>query len=139
MKQIEVVAAIIIYNEQILCMQRDKAKYDYISYKFEFPGGKIEDGETKTVALMRELREEMNICVQISDEDLFLTVHHTYPDFKITMHSYICHIESQEFIRKEHIEHKWVCVQGLKQLDWAGADIPIVQKLLELKKDELSR
>ena len=139
MKQIEVVAAIIIYNEQILCMQRDKAKYDYISYKFEFPGGKIEDGETKTEALMRELREEMNMCVKVSDEDLFLTVHHTYPDFKITMHSYICHIESQEFIRKEHIEHKWVCVQGLKQLDWAGADIPIVQKLLELKKDELSR
>lgn len=134
MKHLDVVAAIIIYDNQILCMQRDKAKYEYISYKYEFPGGKIEMGETKPEALMRELKEEMNISVKISDEDFFFTVNHTYPDFELTMHSFICCVEFQEFVRKEHVNHKWAYLDELNSLDWAAADIPIVEKLLELRK-----
>lgn len=133
MKHIDVVAAIIIYNEQILCMQRNKAKQDYISYKYEFPGGKIENGETKPEALMRELKEEMNISIEISDEDFFCAVDHTYPDFALTLHSYICCVESPEFDRREHVDHKWVYPEALNSLDWAEADIPIVEKLMELK------
>lgn len=133
MKHLDVVAAIIIYNQQILCMQRDKTKQDYISYKYEFPGGKIESGETRPEALMRELIEEMNISLEIAEEDFFMTVNHTYPDFELTMYSYICYVDSQEFVRKEHVDHKWLYSEALHSLDWAEADIPIVEKLMELK------
>jgi 8-oxo-dGTP diphosphatase len=133
MKHLNVVAAIIIYNKQLLCMQRGKSNQDYISYKYEFPGGKIEPGETRPKALMRELKEEMNISVEISDEDYFMTVNHTYPDFELTMHSYFCYVASQEFVRREHIDHKWFYPEGLNALDWAAADLPIVEKLMELK------
>lgn len=131
MKEHEVVAAIIIYKDQILCMQRDKGKYDYVSYKYEFPGGKVEKGETRAQALQRELREEMALEINVRDEDYYMTVEHTYPDFKITMHSFICHVESQSFNRKEHVDHKWLPKEQLMTLDWAEADIPIVNKLQE--------
>ena len=69
MKKYEVVAAIIIYEDKILCMQRNKGKYDYVSYKYEFPGGKLEAGETKIQALERELREEMELNVSLKESD----------------------------------------------------------------------
>jgi 8-oxo-dGTP diphosphatase len=133
MKHLNVVAAIIIYNKQILCMQRGKARQEYVSYKYEFPGGKIENGETRPEALMRELREEMNISVKVSDEDYFLTVHHIYPDFEITLHSFLCPVESQEFVRREHVDHKWMYPEELSSLEWAEADLPIVEKIMEMK------
>ena len=133
MKHLNVVAAIIIYNQQILCMQRGQSQQDYISYKYEFPGGKIEPGETRPKALMRELKEEMNISIEIAEEDYFMTVNHTNPDFELTMHSYICYVASQEFVRREHSDHKWLYPQALHALDWAEADLPIVEKLMELK------
>ena len=129
MKHIEVVAAVIIYKEKVLCMQRGKNKHDYISYKYEFPGGKIEDGESKAEALMRELNEEMNISINISEDNHFFTVNHAYPDFTITMYSYICNVEIDVFVRKEHISHVWLPVEDLNTLDWAQADEPIVEKL----------
>ncbi len=132
MKHLEVVAAIIVNDNDILCMQRDKGKYDYVSYKYEFPGGKLESGETQPQALMRELSEEMNLNLAISEEDYFMTVQHNYPDFSITMHSYICRIESKKFTRKEHISHAWLKVSELETLDWAEADLPIVRRLKEV-------
>jgi len=131
MKNLNVVAAIIIHNGQILCMQRGQAKQDYISYKYEFPGGKIELGETRIEALMRELKEEMNIEVKIAEEDYFMTINHSYPDFELTMHSYICHVDTKEFVRKEHIDHQWVIPQELNTLEWVPADYPIVERLRE--------
>lgn len=131
MKKLEVVAAIIIYKDRILCMQRGDGKFEYVSRKFEFPGGKIEKGETRPEALMRELREEMALEVQIGEEDFFMTVEHAYPDFEITMHSYICKVETQQFVRKEHIDHKWLRKEELMTLDWAPADIPIAKKIQE--------
>ena len=131
MKNLNVVAAIIIHNGQILCMQRGQAKQDYISYKYEFPGGKIELGETRTEALRRELKEEMNIEVKIAEEDYFMTINHSYPDFELTMHSYICHVDTKEFVRKEHIDHQWVIPQELNTLEWVPADYPIVERLRE--------
>ncbi len=129
MKPYEVVAAIITYGDRILCMQRNKGKYDYISYKYEFPGGKIEAGETQMAALERELWEEMALSVSIKAEGHFMTVEHTYPDFTVKMHSYICKVDTPEFIRKEHVDHKWLKVEELMSLDWAPADIPMVEKL----------
>ena len=128
MKKVEVVAGIIFFQNQILCVQRPKNKYPYISEKFEFPGGKIENGETKEEALKRELFEELNISIKI--KSLFLTVVHEYPDFELTMHSFICEVETKELSLQEHIAKEWLTLKDLKKLDWAAADIPIVDKLL---------
>jgi len=131
MKHIEVVAGIIIYKNKILCMQRDKNKYEYVSYKYEFPGGKIENGESHSEALIRELKEEMDIDISISEDDHFYTVDHLYPDFSITMYSYICRVNTDCFVRKEHINHQWLQKSELSTLDWAPADQPIVKALEE--------
>jgi len=128
MKQIEVVAAIINFSNEILCVQRAKNKFEYISEKFEFPGGKIENGESKKEALRRELIEELDITPEI--EDLYLTVIHQYPNFELTMHSFKCVAKSKEIKLKEHISHKWLTKDQLNQLDWAAADIPIAEKLM---------
>lgn len=128
MKKIEVVAAIIYFEDKILCVQRPKNKLSYISEKFEFPGGKIEEGETQKEALKRELVEELNIDTDI--KSLFLTVVHQYPDFELTMHSYICKVQSKELTLNEHITQEWLSINDLNKLDWAAADIPIVNKLI---------
>jgi 8-oxo-dGTP diphosphatase len=128
MKQIEVVAGVIFWKDEVLCVQRPKNKYPYISEKFEFPGGKVEEGETKEAALSRELLEELNLSTTI--KSFFLTVVHAYPDFELTMHSYICEVESKELTLHEHIDQKWLKIHELSTLDWAAADVPIVNKLL---------
>ncbi len=130
MKTIEVVAAIIKNNDEILCMQRDVNKLPYLSYKYEFPGGKIEPGESRTEALQREILEEMGIEISVGEDQYFLSIDHTYPDFRIIMHSFICDVEKKEFDRKEHKNHQWLEAHRLRELDWAAADIPIVEKLM---------
>jgi 8-oxo-dGTP diphosphatase len=128
MKMIEVVAGVIFCKDQVLCVQRPKNKLHYISEKFEFPGGKIEKGETKEDALHRELLEELNLSAKI--KSFYLTVVHQYPDFKLTMHSFVCEVESKELTLHEHIDQKWLTITELTSLDWAEADIPIVDKLV---------
>lgn len=129
MKHLEVVAAILMYDGKILCMERGQGKYDYVSFKYEFPGGKIEPGEAKHAAIERELREEMKLDVTVKEDDLYMTVHHTYPDFSITMYAFKCQLDHPEFVRKEHVDHQWLKPEELPTLDWAGADIPIMEKL----------
>ena len=128
MKQIEVVAGIIFYEDKILCVQRAINKLPYISEKFEFPGGKIEEGETQKEALQRELLEELNISVDI--KSFYFTVVHEYPDFELTMHSYICEIDTKDITLNEHISLQWLNLNEIQNLDWAAADIPIVNKLV---------
>src|SRR5690554_2652580 len=131
MKKIEVVAAILKYGEEILCVQRAENKLDYISKKYEFPGGKIEAGETKKEALKRELDEELSISPEIND--LYITVVHQYPDFELTMHTFLCDVETKDIALNEHISSVWLKRNELSSLDWAAADVPIVNKLM---KDE---
>lgn len=128
MKKIEVVAAIIYFGNRILCVQRPKSKLSYISEKFEFPGGKIEQGETQEEALNRELLEELNIVTTI--KSFFTTVVHEYPDFELTMHSYICEVKSKELTLNEHISLEWLNLDELNKLNWAAADVPIIDKLI---------
>ena len=129
MKQVEVVAAIIEHNDKILCVQRGENKLPYISKKYEFPGGKIEPGESKEETIIREIREELNMEISITKE--FITVNHEYPDFYLTMHSYICSCENTSVTLTEHIDYKWLSISEMDQLDWAAADIPIVKKLVK--------
>lgn len=126
-----VTAAILLEDGEILCMQRNSGKYDYISFKFEFPGGKVESGESLEQALSRELQEEMDITIPIKPDHFFMTIDHQYPDFAITMHSYLCPVDSRAFTRKEHLSHVWLAPSQLNTLDWAPADLPIVKKLME--------
>lgn len=128
MKQYNVVAAIIQNGSKFLCLQRGPSKYDYISKKYEFPGGKQEENETKEDALKREIKEELGINITIASE--FLVVDHTYPDFKLIMHSYLCIADNHELQLTEHIDFKWLPATELLQLDWAAADLPIVEKLM---------
>ncbi len=127
MKNIEVVAAIIIYENKILCVQRGENKLDYISKKYEFPGGKIELGETRKETIKREVLEELEMEIEIQEE--FLTVTHEYPDFILIMHSFICKCDNPKLTLTEHIDYKWLKKDELEYLDWAAADIPIMKKL----------
>ena len=129
MKHIEVVAGIIEFEGKILCMERDQGKYDYVSFKWEFPGGKIEEGETKELALKRELREEMEMDVEITGH--FLDVYHEYPDFTMNMYSFTCKAKSKEFKMNVHHDFKWLDKKDLPVLDWAPADKPIVEKIMK--------
>lgn len=128
MRHIEVVAGIVEYDGKILCMERDKGKFDYVSYKWEFPGGKIEPGETKEQALKREFIEEMEMDIEILEP--FLEVSHEYPDFTMNMYSFLCKAKSPKFVMNVHHDSKWLKIDELKSLDWAPADMPIVEKLM---------
>jgi 8-oxo-dGTP diphosphatase len=127
-KKVEVVAAVIVHNHKILCVQRGENKFDYISKKYEFPGGKMEEGETKKQTIIREIKEELNMDI-IPGEEL-KTVEHEYPDFILIMHSFISECLSTEVYLTEHIDYKWLSITELKSLDWAAADLPIVEQLI---------
>jgi 8-oxo-dGTP diphosphatase len=127
-KHYTVSAAIIVENRKILCVQRNKGKYDYISYKYEFPGGKLEEGENEEDALKREIAEELNLEIDVAEK--FLVVKHEYLDFNLTMHSYLCKANTEKLVLKEHIDAKWLNKNELIELDWAAADLPIVSKLI---------
>jgi 8-oxo-dGTP diphosphatase len=127
-KHYTVSAAIIVENKKILCVQRNKGKYDYISYKYEFPGGKLEEDENEEDALKREISEELNLEIDVAEK--FLVVRHEYLDFDLTMHSYLCKANTEQLVLKEHIDAKWLYKNELIELDWAAADLPIVSKLI---------
>jgi len=129
MKRVEVVAAIIFYKDEILCVQRGSNKLDYIANKYEFPGGKMEIGETKEQTIKREILEELKMEITVKED--FLTVVHQYPDFLLTMHSFICDCIDKKLTLTEHIDFQWLKKEQLLNLDWAAVDIPIMKKLIE--------
>lgn len=134
MKNIEVVAAILKYKNKYFCAQRKAS--GPLAKKWEFPGGKIEPGESQKNALKRELLEELNLNVKIGP--LFKTINHNYDTFSITMHSYLCELNSISLKLKEHLDYKWLPLKELKNLDWAEADIPIVESLINKQAVEKS-
>lgn len=129
MKNIEVVAAIMICGNKILCVQRGDGEYEYVNRKWEFPGGKVETGESLESALKREIKEELG--AEIREPSHYLTVEHQYPDFFLTLHSFICPAPSESITLTEHIDHRWLNAKHIGALDWADADVPLVKKLIE--------
>lgn len=121
MKTIEVVAAIIYDNDKIFVTQRG---YGEFKGGWEFPGGKIENGETKEEALVREIHEELEATVNVNK--LLHTVEYDYPQFHLTMYCYMCTIKSGELILKEHSAAKWLSINEIDSVDFLAADLEIV-------------
>lgn len=132
MKEIFVVAGIIEKDGKILCMQRDRGKHEYVSFKWEFPGGKIERGETGEEALIRELKEEMEMDVRVIEH--FMDVRHEYPDLIVNMSCYLCQANGG-FKLNVHKDFRWLDIGNVHTLDWAGADIPVVGKLMSRNRN----
>ena len=130
MKHITVVAAVIEHNEKYLCVQRGINKYAYISKKWEFPGGKVEANESPENALAREIQEELHL--DIHSLQFLITVEHSYPDFRLTMHTYLCKSGQSTPTLTEHLDYTWLSASEMSHLDWAAADLPIVDKLITL-------
>lgn len=124
MKKIEVVAGIVCRENKILATQRG---YGEFKDGWEFPGGKLEAGETKVDALKRELREELDMEVVVGD--LLETVEYDYPQFHLTMHCYLCQLVKEEFVLKEHEAARWLGKNQLDEVAWLPADEGIVEKL----------
>ena len=129
MKTIRVVAAVIKTidekgNIQFFVTQRG---YGEFKDKWEFPGGKIEDGETAEEALKREILEELDMKISVGDR--IKTVEYDYPTFHLSMDCFICEIEKGTPILKEHEAAKWLDKTSLTSVEWLPADIEIVQIL----------
>ncbi len=125
MKHIEVVAAIIRDGEgRIFATQRGYGEWkDW----WEFPGGKMECGETPEEALLREIWEELETRIVV--ERLFKTVEWDYPDFHLKMQCFLCHVEQGNLTLKEHEAARWLGKDELKSVRWLPADIQIITAL----------
>ena len=126
MKHVTVVAAVIERNGKILCVQRGKSALSYISEKWEFPGGKIEENETEQETIVREIREELHMDFVVGEK--LMVVEHSYPDFHLTMHTYRG-TSNDEPQLTEHLAYRWLDAAALPSLDWAEADVPVVREI----------
>lgn len=124
MKTIHVVAAIIQKEDKIFATQRG---YGDFKDGWEFPGGKIEPGETSQEALKREIREELNTEIKVGE--LLGTVEYDYPDFHLYMQCFLCEIVSGELELLEHEAAKWLGKDELESVEWLPADVELVEKL----------
>ena len=126
MKQIKVVAAIIQKENKILATKRG---YGEFINMWEFPGGKIEPGETKEQALVREIKEELNI--EINVDKFALDIEYQYPNFYLFMSCFMCSIKEGSIELLEHNDGKWITKEELNTLNWLPADIDAVNYLKE--------
>lgn len=126
MKHIEVVAAVIVRDGRYFATQRGYGEY---KDKWEFPGGKVEPGENREEALIREIREELATTIGI---DRFIcTVDSDYPDFHLTMHCYLCHVVSGHLQLLEAEDARWLDNSHLLTVDWLPADKEVVTNLMQ--------
>ena len=124
MKTIEVVAAIIHQEGRILATQR---RYGEYKGWWEFPGGKMEPGETEEQAIVREIREELNVGIRV--ERKVCTVEYDYPQFHLRMHCFWCSIAEGVLELKEHQSARWLKPTEWESVDWLPADVEVVSRL----------
>ena len=124
MKQIEVVAAIILKGAKVFATQRG---YGDFKDWWEFPGGKMEAGETPEEALKREILEELS--TDISVDEFLCTVEYDYPKFHLTMHCYLCSLLTETLHLNEHEAAKWLMINELDIVRWLPADFEVLDAL----------
>ena len=122
MKVIKVVAAIILHKNKVFATQRG---YGAFKDGWEFPGGKIEPGETPQEALIREIKEELDIEIDV--KDFLETVEYDYPEFHLSMDCFFCTIKSGEVVLKEHEAAKWLTSETLDSVEWLPADQGLIR------------
>ena len=125
MKKIEVVAAVIYKDGAYFATQRGYGEFEGM---WEFPGGKIEPGESREVALKREIQEELGVNIAI--ENLLCTTEYDYSSFHLTMHCYLCSIEAGEIELREHKSARWLRPEKLGSVEWLPADKEVIDKLI---------
>ena len=123
-KRIEVVAAIIHHEDRILAAQRG---YGEFKDGWEFPGGKVQQGETAEEAIVREIEEELRVTIH--PDKFVTTVDYDYPNFHLTMHCFLSTIEAGEIEMKEHEALRWLAPDELDRVEWLPADVEVVEKL----------
>lgn len=124
MERLEVVAAIIVRDDKILATQRG---YGDMAGYWEFPGGKIESGESPEDALMREIHEELNAAIEIERE--FCSVEYDYKHFHLSMTCYLCRLTSDHLELLEHNDARWLSRDELDSVPWLAADQEIIDLL----------
>lgn len=124
---LEVVCALIENDKKTLICQRSETMS--LPLKWEFPGGKVKTGETEVGALKREIKEELNLEIEVH-EKLEKVIHH-YPDFSICLHPYRCSLLTHDIQLTEHKRAVWVAARDLHQYDWADADVPVMEELMK--------
>lgn len=127
MKTIEVAAAVMKHENKIFATQRGYGEFQGF---WEFPGGKIEAGETREQALIREIKEELDVDIKVGK--LISTLEYDYHSFHLTMHCYICTLLSGDMVLKEHEAFKWLTKDMLDSVDWLPADRTLIESLKEL-------
>ena len=129
MKFVEVVAAIIIKDGQVFATQRG---YGEFQGWWEFPGGKMEAGESPQEALKREINEELDADIQVNE--LLETVEWDYPNFHLTMRCFICSLLSESIHLNEHEAATWLNLENLRSVKWLPADEILLDKIAEYLK-----
>ena len=124
MKTIQVVAAVIERDGRIFATQRG---YGAFKDGWEFPGGKIEPGETPEAALAREIREELDTEIAVGKK--LAQVEYDYPDFHLSMGCYLCAIRSGSLTLKEHEAAKWLSSDELDSVSWLPADLSLIERI----------
>ena len=132
MKTVRVVAGIIIEDGKVFATQRG---YGEFKDGWEFPGGKIEQGETPEEAVVREIMEELDTEVEV--KELFDTVEYDYPKFHLSMDCFICKIKKGNLVLKEHEAAKWLTREQLESVDWLPADLGVVGKIEKWMEKEI--
>jgi 8-oxo-dGTP diphosphatase len=127
-KQTHVSCAIIRQGDFTLAVQRNVGMS--LPLKWEFPGGKIEKNETPEECLRRELKEELELCIQIGEALKPIT--HAYATFTVILHPFICVIKSGKIVLREHAAFAWLTTSELPALDWADADRPVLNAYLKM-------
>ena len=127
MNTVRVAAAMLIRGGKVFAAQRGCGAFKGL---WEFPGGKIEEGETPAAALERELKEELGITVSTNGEEFL--AEYDYPDFHLVMHCYRCSIQKGQLTLLEHTDAKWVGKEELADVNWLPADVQLIEPLGKL-------